>query len=142
MMLHHHTKLVTKCSVVQKISSRNTFTNILNCCCDLKCSNPIFPQDSPTYDAVLQNQVWLQTDQQFRRESRSSHTLIIYEPLLRHYLHDTPAQDAALLYQVWYQNDLWFRRYHTKFDKIRHTEKISSRQTFTNVFNLCCDLDL
>ena len=38
--------LVTKCSVVQKILSRQTFTNILNLRCDLdlECSNPIFPQ--------------------------------------------------------------------------------------------------
>ena len=36
--------LVTKCSVVQKISSRQTFTDILNLCCDLdfECSNPVF----------------------------------------------------------------------------------------------------
>ena len=45
--------LVTKCSVVQKISSGQTFTNILNlhCALDLKCSNPIFPQDTQAYDA-------------------------------------------------------------------------------------------
>ena len=36
--------LVTKCSVVQKISSGQTITNILNFCCDLdlECSNPVF----------------------------------------------------------------------------------------------------
>ena len=27
---------------------------------DLKCSNPIFQLDTPAYDAVLSNQVWLQ----------------------------------------------------------------------------------
>ena len=39
---------VTKCSVVQKISSRQSVTNILNLGCDLdlECSNPIFPQDT------------------------------------------------------------------------------------------------
>ena len=61
--------LVTKCYVVQKISSRQTFTNILNLCCDLdlQSSNPIFPQDTPayvSYDAVLSYQIWLHTDQQ------------------------------------------------------------------------------
>ena len=47
--------LVTKCSVIQKISSRQTFTDTMNRCCDLefKRSNPIFPQDSPAYDAEL-----------------------------------------------------------------------------------------
>ena len=71
--------LVTKCSVVQKNSSGQTFTNILNLHCDLdlKCSNPIFPQDTPANDAVLPNQVWLQTYQQFRRYSRNSYILII-----------------------------------------------------------------
>ena len=40
--------LATKCSVVQKILSGQTFTNILNLCCDcdLERSNPIFPQDT------------------------------------------------------------------------------------------------
>ena len=57
---------MTKCSVVQKVSSKQTFTNILNLRCDLdfEHSSPIFPQDTPTYDAVLSNQVWLQMDQQ------------------------------------------------------------------------------
>ena len=55
--------LVTKCSVVQKIPSRQTFTNILNLHCDLdlECSNAIFPWDTPAYDTLLTNQVWLQT---------------------------------------------------------------------------------
>ena len=56
-------RLVTKCSVVQKISSRQTFTNILNLHCDID-------QDTPAYDAVLSKQVWLQTNQQFRRHSK------------------------------------------------------------------------
>ena len=56
-----------------------TFTNILNLRCDLNlaCSNPIFPQDTPAYDASLPNQVWMQIDQQFRRYDRNSHILII-----------------------------------------------------------------
>ena len=48
--------------MVQKISSGQTFTNILNLRCDLdlECSNPIFPQGTLAYDAVLSNEVWLQ----------------------------------------------------------------------------------
>ena len=48
---------VTKCSVAQKISSRETFTNILNRCSDhdLEWSNAICPHDTLTYDAVLSN---------------------------------------------------------------------------------------
>ena len=64
--------LVAKCSVDQKIPSRQTFTHILNLCydTDLERNNPIFAQDAPAYDVVLTNQVWLQTDQQFRTYSR------------------------------------------------------------------------
>ena len=49
--------LVTKCSVVQKITSGQTFTDVLNHCCDLdlECSNPFFSQDTLAYDAVLSN---------------------------------------------------------------------------------------
>ena len=61
--------LVTKCSEVQKISSRQIFTDILNLCCDLDLehSDPHFSQDTLAYDGVLSNKVWLQTDQPFRR---------------------------------------------------------------------------
>ena len=57
----------------------NLSTDILNLPCDLDLehSNPFFPQDTPAYDAVLTNQVWLQTEQQFRRYNRHSHLLII-----------------------------------------------------------------
>ena len=50
--------------VIQKISSGQTFTDILNLRCDLgiKRSNPIFQQDTPAYDAVQSSQVWLQMD--------------------------------------------------------------------------------
>ena len=67
--------LATKCSVVLP---RQTFTNILNFCCDLdlECSSPIFPQNTPAY-VVLLNQVWLQMDQQFRRYSKNSNILTI-----------------------------------------------------------------
>ena len=63
----------------QKISSGQTFNNILNLRCDLdhERSNPIFPQDTPAYDAVLTYQVWLQTDKQFRRYSENNHILAI-----------------------------------------------------------------
>ena len=56
-----------------------TSTNILNLRCDLDLerSNHVFPQDTPAYDDVLSNQVWLQTKQQFRRYSKYSHILNI-----------------------------------------------------------------
>ena len=91
--------------MIQKISSGQTFTDILNLCCDLdlEYSNPIFQQDTLAYDALLSNQVWLQTDQQFRRYSRNDHILINISPHCdldtEHsepiFLHDTLAYDAA-----------------------------------------------
>ena len=63
----------------EKMSSGPTFTDILNRRrdLDLEHSNSIFPQDTPAYVAVLSNQVWLQTDQQFRRYNWNSYILII-----------------------------------------------------------------
>ena len=59
MMLHkviNTPSLVTKCSVVQKISSGQTFYYILNLCYDtefdLEHSNQIFSQNTLAYDAV------------------------------------------------------------------------------------------
>ena len=78
--------LATKCYVAQKISPRQTFTKILNLHCDLDLehSNPIFPQDTQPYDAVLlANQVWLQTDKQFRRYTvKKIITFWLYKPSL------------------------------------------------------------
>ena len=78
MMLHDHTKFGNKmfCDSENIIP---TVTHILNLHCDLALerSNPIFQQDTLAYDAVLSNQVWLQTNQQFRWYSRNNHILII-----------------------------------------------------------------
>ena len=70
--------LVTKCFVVHKISGQ-IFTHIFNLCfdLDLERNNPLFPQDTLAYNAVLPNRVWLQMEQQFGRYSRNSHILII-----------------------------------------------------------------
>ena len=79
MMSHTTSSLVAKYSVVQKILSGQTFTDILNHCCDLDLerSNCIFPQDTPAYDTVLSSYVWLRMDKQFITYSRNSHTLLI-----------------------------------------------------------------
>ena len=76
---HHHTKFGNKSFVIQKISSGQIFTDIFNLRCDLDLerSDPIFPQDTMAYNAVLSNRIWLQTDQQFRRYSRNVHSLVI-----------------------------------------------------------------
>ena len=53
--------LVTKCSVVQKISSGQIFNDILNLHCDLdfERSNPVFLQHTPAYNAVLKKKTSL-----------------------------------------------------------------------------------
>ena len=86
-MLHNHTRFGDKMFWVQKISSGKTLTNIWKprCDLDLECSNPIFQQDIPAYDVVLSKQVWLQTDQHFRRCSKNSDLDIEdSEPIFRH----------------------------------------------------------
>ena len=80
MMLHIHTKFENKMFgglediIWTNITIIQTSTDILNFHCDhdLKHSNPIFPQNTPAYEFVLSNQVWLQTNQQFRRYNRNS----------------------------------------------------------------------
>ena len=54
---HHHTMFGNKMFVVNKISSGQIFTDILNLRCDLDLehSNPIFPQDTLAYNTVLQS---------------------------------------------------------------------------------------
>ena len=78
MMLLKHTKFDNKTFCGSEDIIR-TFTNIFNLHCDLdfECSNPMFPKNTTASDAVLSNQVWLQTDHQFVRYSRNSHILII-----------------------------------------------------------------
>ena len=91
-------------------SSGQTFTDILNLSydLDLEQSNPFFSQDTLAYDAVLSNQVWLQTDQQFGRYSRKSYFDYISphcsldtddsEPI---FPHDTLPHDNTPPCQVW-----------------------------------------
>ena len=84
--------MITKHSVVQKVSSGQTFANILNfrCDLDLECSNQIFPQDTPAYDAVLSNQVWLQSGKQFRRYNKKKQSYFDYiSPHCDHNIEDS-----------------------------------------------------
>ena len=82
MMMCHQTKftipsLETKCSVVQNISSRQTFINISNLHCDLglELKNPIFPRDTLAHNDASSHQVWLQKFQQLRRYHPNEHSL-------------------------------------------------------------------
>ena len=130
---------VTKHSVVQKISSRQTFTGILNLCCDLdlECSNPNIPQNTLCYNAVLANQVWLQTDQQFRRYTRNSNNFLLYKPSLWPWHWTQWTNFSAWHFGLWCCITI-----PGLVTKCSLGQKISSGQTFTDILNVCCDLDL
>ena len=124
--------LVTKYFMVQKISSWQTFTDIFNLCCDLDLehSNPIFPQDTLVYNAVLSDQVWLQTDQQFGRYSRNSpiHCDLDIEDSEPSFLPDTLPHDNTQPYQVCLKMVGWFRQY--CLDKIRLMDRMTDGQMY------------
>ena len=95
-------------------------------CCDLDLqpSNPIFQQDTLAYDAVLSNQVWLQTDQQFINHNRNGHILIIKVLAVAVTLTLQTANSSLCMSQT----DQQFRRY----NRNSHNLIISPR----------CDLDI
>ena len=118
--------------MVQKISSRQTITDIFNLCCDLDLehSNPIFPQDTLVYDVVLSNQVWLQTDQQFGIYSRNNpiHCDLDIDDSEPSFLPDTLPCDNTPPYQVCFKMAGWFRQY--CLDKIRLMDRMTDGQMY------------
>ena len=109
------------------------------CELDLEGSNPIIPQDTPTYDGVLSNQVWLQMDQQFRRYSKNSHIfsltsdLEISKPICSH---EAPAHNAVTPYYVWLQKVDSFGKYRP--DKIRtkgQRDRDAHTDTWTHIYS-------
>ena len=132
------------------------WTNIdiltLHCDLDLECSNSIFSQDTLAYDDVSSDQVWLPRNQQFRKYSRKSHILIIWALTVtltlkiatttKTFPHDSGSWCCITIPKLW-QNVLWFRiAIPNLVTKCSVIQKISSGQTFTDILNLCCDLDL
>ena len=67
--------LVTKDSVVQKVSSRQTVTGISNTCCylDQEHNNPVFSVGKLAYNDIPSNQVWRQKNHE---QARSRWTLL------------------------------------------------------------------
>ena len=123
---------------MKKISSGQTFTDMLNLCCDLdlECSNPIFQQDTLSYDAILPNQIWLQTNQQFRRYNRKSYFDYISPRCDLDIEHNEP---------IFLHDTLWLMRlhYHNRFgNKIFCGSDNTVGTVFTDILNLHCDLDL
>ena len=129
-LLHQHTKFGNKMFCGSKDIIRTNIHWHFNLRCDLNIerSNPNFPQDTLAFDAVLANQVSLQTHQQFGRYSRNSHIFIIEAltvtltlMIVYHFfLPDTPP------YQVWLKMVERFRRYRP--DKICHMDRMTDRQ--------------
>ena len=122
--------------MIQKVSSGQTFTDILNLCCDLdlKHSYPIFPQHTLTLNTVIlffHSTLWfimLYYQIKFGCKLTSSledTTAIaifwLYKPSLWPW-HWTPQTNFSAWpfwlmmlhkpYQVWRQNVPWFRGYH------------------------------
>ena len=117
--------LATKCSVVQKVSSGQTFTNILNLWCDLdlKCSNPIFPMT-----------LWLMI---LYYQTKSVIVIFwLYKPPLWPW-HSTQWMNFSAWHSGWWCC-IAIPGLATKCSMV---QKISSGQTFTNILNLCSDLD-
>ena len=71
--------LVTKCSAVQKISSRQTFTHIFNICCDvdLKCIIQLFHRTLWLMMLYYQTKFGCKWTSSLEGKSRNSHILII-----------------------------------------------------------------
>ena len=109
---------------------------ILRCDLDLECSSPIFRQDALAYDSLSSDQVWLPKIQQFRRYSSQSHNLIIWALAVILTLKIT---------DIFFRMTLWLilLHHHTKFgNKMFCGSDDNIRQIFTDIVNICCDLDL
>ena len=121
----------------EKISSRQTFTDILNLRCDLDLqrSSPIFQKNTLAYDAVLSKKIWLQTNQQFRRYSRNNHILIIKALTVTLTLNTVNQFFCTALWLMMLYN-------HTKFGNKMFCGSEDIIQTVINISNLQCDLDL
>ena len=126
--------LVTKCSVIQKILSRQTFTDILNLRCDLDLerSNPIFPKDTPDY----------QTKFGYKPTSSWKDTTEIvifwlYKPSPWPWLWTQWNIFSAWLSVLWCC--ITIPGLVAKYSVV---QKILSGQTCTCILNLRCDLDL
>ena len=128
-MLHKHTKFDNICSS-EDIYRSNIHRHFEPSLWPWLCSNPVFPQNTLAYDAVLSNQIWLQIYQQFRRNSRNSHILIIYALAVTLTLKTV---NQFFCMTLW----LMMMHKHTKFSIIQINIHL---YTFTYILNLCWTL--
>ena len=125
--------LVTKCSVVHKVSPRQTFMTFLNLHydLDLECNFFFFfSQDTLAYDSVLSKQVCLQTGTSTLEDSVETYfdctrpcCDLVLDNSESIFLHNTPPHDNTPPYQVWLKMVEWFRRYRP--DKIGHLDSMT-----------------
>ena len=97
-----------------------------------------FSQDTLAYDDVSPDQVWLPRNQQFRKYSRKSHILITRALAVTMTLKIATTMKMS----AWHSGSWYCITISNVVTKCSVLQKISSGQTFTDIFNLCYDLDL
>ena len=129
MMLHHHTifgnKIFCDSENIIRIKIQLHY---------LKSSNLLFPQNTLAYDDVLSDQVWLPRNQQFRKYSTKSHILIIWALVV------TLTLKIGNFFSTWHSGSWCYLTITNLVTKYSLIQKTSSGQTFTDILNLCCDL--
>ena len=126
MMMQHYNKLGNKRFIsTEDTIQMNTYWNcepLPNL--DLE-SNPLFSEDNTAYQDVPLNQVWLQKDQQLKRNSH----ILLQKPSLW----PSPRRKQANLFTCTTVPSL--------VTECLTVQKTSFGQTFSDILNLCCDLD-
>ena len=137
-MMHHNTEFGDKMfGGLENIIWINIDILTLRCDLDLEGNNPLFPQDALAYDNLSSDQVWLPKNQQFRRCSSQSDVLIIWALAVTLTL-----KTANIFCFAWHSGSFCSITIPCLVTKCFVVYKISSGQTFTDILNLRCDLDL
>ena len=106
----------------------------LRCDLDFKCCKPIFLQGALAYDSLSSDQAWLPKNQHFRRCSSQSPILIIRALAMTLTLKTENNFCSAGSFCCITIPGLVTKGF--------AAQRMSSRQIFTDIFNLCCDPDL
>ena len=103
---------------------------------DLENNNLIWTQNTPAYDVVPSNKMWLQKDHQFSKYGRNGHVWL-FEPSLWPW---TWRQRTNLL--AWHSGAWWCINIPRLDTEGSAAGKILSRWTFTEIYNLSMTLIL
>ena len=109
---------------------------MLCCDLDLECSNQFFftgHTDTLAYNDVSSDQVWFSKNQQLRRYSTRSHTLIMWALDL---------EDSKHFLLAWHSISWCCITIPSLVTQCCAVQKTSCRQTHTDILNIWCDLDL